>query len=75
MSRMVMIRCALDALRSSGSFGVHGIIAGRILPDLGLGKGRKSWKIAEISTPLTPLKMTHFSLFQENKAPTREICT
>ena len=56
-------RCALDSFRLSGTFGVHGITVGGILPYLGLGKGRKSWKIVEISTSLTPLKMTDFQHF------------
>ena len=59
---MMIIRCALNASRLSGSFGVHGIIAWGILSDLRLRKGWKSWKIAEISTPLATPKTPNFRL-------------
>ena len=60
-------RCALDSSRLSGTFGVHSITVGGILPYLGVGKGWKITKIVEISTSLTLLKMTDFSTFFENK--------
>ena len=64
---MMINQSALHSSTLSGTFGVHGITVGGILPYLGLGKGRKITKIVEISTPLTPLQMTGFQHFFENK--------
>ena len=69
---MMINRCALDCSRLSGTFDGYGITVRGILPYLGLGKGRKSCKIAEISTSLTPLQMTDFQHFLEKKPLARE---
>ena len=73
LGRMMITRCALDCSRLSGTFDVYGITVGGILPYLGLGKGRKSCKIAEISTSLTPLQMADFfNIFWEKASGSRE---
>ena len=71
----IMIRCALETWELSASNDVPTRISWHILPHLRGPEGRKSTKIAEISTPLTIPQMTGFSLFRENVPSAREICT
>ena len=75
MSRMMMIRCAFESWDLSASNDVPTSIFGPILTYLGWPEGQKSAKIVEISASPTPLQMADFSLFRENKAPAREICS